>query len=458
MIGMIGLDYRVASADVRGRISFAGERLNEALITLVDDPAINEAVIVSTCNRTEIYFAAADCLSATEHVRCFLGATFAQAGGTPAVTQTLASTVALDRPMLQQWLPPGHDQPANPPEELTRALYTVAGLEVARHLFHVAAGLQSQVLGETQILGQVKTALAAAESLRTVGNELRALFTSAIRVGKRVRNATGIGQADRSVAALAVQGAEAVLGGLAGAAVLIIGAGGTSQQCARLLRAAGAGQIFLANRSPDAAAKLADAVGGAPVALDDVAEVISSVALIISATAAPHSVLHSATVARGLKGRDAPLLILDLAVPYDVDPAVGRLPGVSLYNVDTLCALEQTDAWERTTQRATELARAEEIVAAGVDEFARERTIRLAGPSIAALRQQIDHDGQEERARALARLQHLSPADRAVIERFGQRLVDKLFHRLVTRMCALTNDDVLPPDDMVQVLTRLFAD
>jgi glutamyl-tRNA reductase len=167
-------------------------------------------------------------------------------------------------------------------------------------------------------------------------------------------------------------------------------------------------------------------------------------------------VLHAATVAQAREGRHTPLLILDLAIPCDVDPDAARLPGVSLYTLDTLYSLTITDAADWAAQREAELARAEETVAAGIAAFARERMRRSAAPSISALRQYIDRAAAEECSRTLAQLRQLSGAERAIVERFGRRLGGKLFHHLVARICSLVEDDGLSPDVTLQVLTRLF--
>jgi glutamyl-tRNA reductase len=349
-----------------------------------------------------------------------------------------------------------HHQPL--PEALALALRTYSDLEVAQHLFRVACGLQSLVVGETQILGQVKEALAIAEVAQTAGEELRALFTHAIKAGKRVHDLTGIGRANRSVAAMAVDVAQQLLGNMARVPTLIIGAGRTSQLCTQLLHAAGVRQMILANRSPHAAIQLARVVGGTPITLDDLARAIPNVTLIISATAAPHTVLSAATVAQALKGRQKPLCILDLAIPCDVEPEIGHLPGVSLYALDRLYDLTSGDAAEWTAQRAAELAQAEEVVAADLGSFARKRMLRSAGPSISALRQYVDRTEEEECRRALAQLEHLSVAERAIVERLGHRLTGKLFHYFVSRIRSLVEDDTLPPDVAQRVLSRLFSD
>ncbi|HEY7832308.1 MAG TPA: glutamyl-tRNA reductase [Ktedonobacterales bacterium] len=455
MIGLLGLDHHWAPAEVRGRLSFSGERLIGALRALVGSPAITEAVLLSTCNRTEVYLAAPDWPAARAAVERFLArahdagpeapvpvgaaseGTATATGGSEAIAAAAATLPA---------------EVASAPHVLAGYLYSEEGPDAARHLLRVAAGLRSMLVGESQVLGQVKDALAAAEAAASAGDELRALFTQAIKVGKRARSETRLGQVDRSLAAAGIQVAAESLGGLAGRSALVIGAGRTSQLCARALRAAGVGRLVLANRSARAAADLAAAVAAETVALDDVSEAIGGADLIVSATAAPHTVLSAASVARGLRGRRTPLVIVDLAVPADVDPAAGLLPQVSLYTLDQLRATVDADP-----ARAEDLAQAERVVEEGVRAWARARQVRLAVPGIAALRQHVDQSQRLELARALDDLAHLPERDRQVIERFGQRLVDKMFHHLVARIRALAEYDEVPPDVTMRVLAQLFA-
>jgi glutamyl-tRNA reductase len=436
---MIGFDHRAAAADVRGQVRFTVQQLPDALRVLASGPAIDEAIIISTCNRTEVYFATADWRAATAQVRHMFATVFLHS----------ADAIALDQ---------GHLRHEPFPEALALALRTYSDQEVAQHLFRVACGLQSLVVGETQILGQVKEALATAEAAQTAGDELRALFTYAIKAGKRVHDLTGIGRANRSVAAMAVDVAQELLGNMARVPTLIIGAGRTSQLCTQFLHAAGVRQMILANRSPHAAIQLARVVGGTPITLDDLARAIPNVMLIISATAAPHTVLSTATVAQALKGRQKPLFILDLAIPCDVEPEIGHLPGVSLYTLDRLYDLTSGDAAEWTAQRSAELAQAEEVVAGEIASFARNRMLRSAGPCITALRQYVDRTEEEECSRALAQLEHLSVAERAIVERLGHRLTGKLFHHFVSHIRSLVEDDTVPPDVALRVLSRLFSD
>ena len=468
MIGLLGLDYRGIGAELRGRLSFSGDRLHAALRALIDDAMIEEAVIVSTCNRTEVYVATENWRSASASVARFLSEAF-QRGANAIVTSIPVDSQYVhvggvggtedkteDSDTVQRQAANG--DAALLPGELTEALYDFEGAQAARHLFRVAAGLHSMVLGEAEILGQVREALTAAEAVHSVGEELRALFTMALKTGKRARAETEIGRADVSVASLAVRVAGESLGGLAGKSVLLIGAGRTSSLCARLLREEGVQRLVLANRTAATADELAQEVSGEAIALADVAAAISDVQLIVSATAAPHLVLSAATVACGMANRRAPLVIMDLAVPPDVEEEAGLLPSVSLYSLDALRGLDGGEQILPASKRDEELARAAEIADDGVREYVRTRTMRLAVPGIAALRRHVDRSEQAELARALAQLGVISQEDQATIERFGQRLVDKMFHHLVSRIRSLAEYDEVPPEVTMRVLTRLFAD
>ncbi len=442
MIGLVGLDHRLASAEVRGRLALSAERLGEALAALALLPAIDGVVALSTCNRTEIYIATPDWDASRSQVVRFLATLYAAQPVSVAASPDGAAPEAAPEASL--------------PPEIERELYAYEGTEAARHLVQVAAGLRSMVVGEAQILGQVKDALLAAEQAGTLDEELRAAFTCAMKAGKRVRAETELGRADVSIARLAMRVASAALGGLAGRAVLLIGAGRTSQLCAEIARNGGALRLLFANRTASVAAEVAREIGGAPIALGEIPAHLPEVDLVVSATAAPHVMLTAQTVAGATTERSRPLVIFDLAVPPDVEPSVGLLPGITLYTLDTLRA-EQAEAEPSVTSELA-LATAEQIVDESVREFERAQTLRLAVPGIAALRRHVDRSAQVELEATLARLDHLSPADRAVVARLGQRLVDKMFHYLVVRVRALAEYDEVPPQVTMQVLARLLAD
>ncbi|MDE3229070.1 MAG: glutamyl-tRNA reductase [Chloroflexota bacterium] len=443
MIAVIGLDHQRASVEARGRVTFADERLTEALQTLGGDERIDEVVILSTCNRTEVYLASQRLDEALDCVRAYLADTFDRAASVAG---------------------PSHVVIAGAPIELAQALYTYEGGSAARHAYEVAAGLRSMVIGEPQILGQTRAALGAAESVGVVNEELRSVFTGALKIGKRVRAETDINRADVSVAGLGVRAAREALGGLRGKTALLIGAGRTNQLSGRLLQDEGIGATLVANRSLASAEALASQLGGQAVALDQIESAIAEADLIISATAAPYVVLERGAIERARAARPAPLLIVDLAVPADVAADAGEAPGVTLLTLDTLRDAADFDAHTDPAVVAAlhghqrDIEQARQIIAEGMRDYSRAQTIRLAAPGIAALRRHVDRSQEQELAQAMAQLDGLTDRQRAVIERFGERLVDKMFHHLVRRIRSLAEYDEIPPDVTMRVLTQLFAE
>jgi len=430
MLGVVGLDHHGAPTAVRERLAFLGETLLEALATLRRSEALTEAVILCTCNRTEIYAAGPSWAAVRTVVEEFLRA------------QYVASAPASQLPALAYGSLAGEDT-------LNQYLYASEGLEAARHLFNVAAGLRSMQVGESQVMGQVKSAFVAASRVGAVGEELHALFTAALKLGKRVRAETAISRADISISAAAVALARDALGGLTGRSALLIGAGRTNQLCARLLRAEGAQRLILANRTVDTAQELARAVNAEVATLSQLADLIPQVSLIISATAAPHLILPAAAVAEGCKGRHAPLVILDLAVPRDVEEAAGLLPSVCLYNIDALHGYGEIDG------HAADLTRIAELVEEAVSDLNRWQQVRKVAPAIAALRKHVDASQEAELARAMAQLGHLTARDQEVVRQFGQRMVDKMFHHLVSRVREVAERE--PADAVLDLLMQLFA-
>ncbi len=430
MLGILGLDHHWAPAAVRERLAFSGPALTEALAALQQSEAISEVVLLCTCNRTEVYVAGPSWSAARQAVEAFLTRQYLV--GAPA------ARISVDA---------RHADPAQ--TSLSQYCYAYEGLEAARHLFQVAAGLRSMQVGESQILGQVKDAFVTASRAGIVGEELHGLFTAALKLGKRVRSETGIARADVSISSAAVALARDALGGLQGRAALLIGAGRTSELCARQLRAEGVTRLILANRTPEHAERLAREVGAEPVVLSEVGQVIGQVQLIISATAAPHLILSAATVAEACKGRHSPLVILDLALPRDVEEIVGLLPAVCLYNIDAL------HGYGDGLERAADLERVRELVEEAVGELHRWQQVRKVAPAIAALRRHVDASQEAELRRALGQLEHLPEQEREVVRQFGQRMVDKMFHHLVSRVRDVAATG--PTDAVLDLLMQLFA-
>jgi len=392
-IGLVGTDHTRAPLAVRERLALDGARGDRLLDLLAADARIDEAAVLATCNRVEVYVAAPDVAAALDRAAAHLAA----ATGT--------SEAELD-PLLTRH---------------------VDG-DAARHLFAVAAGLRSLVVGETQIVTQVREAFAAAGAREVAGAELQFLARSAVQCGKRVRRETALGAADTSVSAVAVAAAHRRLGGLRERAALLIGAGRINEVSARILREAGIGSLTVVSRTPEAAAQLAARWDGMAGALDRLPQRLAAADLVISATRAPQPLVVADSIVS--RAPDRPLLIYDLAVPRDVDPAVGRLPHVELADLESLRA-----AAPRGDDAARDgVAAAWRLVDECVAQYVVERRVRRAVPLIARLRAHVDSQKDAELARTLARLEHLAPQDRDAVALLAHRLVNGMFHHLATRI------------------------
>jgi glutamyl-tRNA reductase len=378
---LVGTSHHHAPVDVRERL-MAG-------VDLVDELASEEAVCVSTCNRTELYLAAEE-----------------------AASEEAAAAHALTR------LAGG---------ELEPLLYRLRDEAAALHLFRVAAGLDSLVPGEGEILGQVR----AAYEVGRVGPLLDRLFRQALHVGKRVRAETAIGESPTSVASAAAALAQQVFGDLAGRRVLLIGAGKTGEQAARSLLARGAEIATVANRSTTRAAGLARRVGGRPIALERVADELARVDVVVSATSSAGVVLRKEDVAGALGvRRGMPLFLIDIAVPRDLDPAIDELDDCYLYDIDDLEAVVEAGL----AGRRREGEAAEAMVAQEAQRFGSWLASRDVVPAITQLRARAEEIRRAELARAHGKLDRLSDADRHAVESLTAQIVNKLLHLPTVRM------------------------
>ena len=414
---VVGANFRSAPLELLERLAIGAERRPKALAGLLDLEHVHEAVVVSTCNRVEVYTAISRFHGAAGDVRRFL-ADF--------------SGLAL--------------------EEFASHLYDWYEERAVRHLFGVAAGVDSMVVGEAQILGQVREAFTAAQAERTVGPVLSALFTRAIKVGRRARNQTGIGAAQRSTVSVGLRVAAGQLGALAGRRVLLVGAGGLARLAGRAVREAGAGELVVANRTPATGAALAHALGGQAVPLEGVAGELAAADLVIAATAGTTPTVTAAAVAAALDrraDRPGPLGVLDLGVPRDVEPEVRELPGVVLADLDALRAVLETDEGPRREVERVRALIAEETAAF----MGGQREARLT-PTIRALRARAEQVRQQELAKAATRLAGLDDRQRAAVEAVTRGLVNKLLHDPVVRGKALA---ARPDGDLyVAALRQLY--
>ncbi len=384
----VGLNHRTAPVAVRERVAFPPERLGEALTELARLPGVEEAAILSTCNRTELY--------------CGLAA-----GGAEPVSDWLVRFHRLG----------GH--------EVAPYLYRHRDREMVRHVLRVASGLDSMVLGEPQILGQVKDAYEAAVRAGTVGPVLGRLFQHTFAVAKQVRTDTRIGASPVSVAFAAVRLAQQIFGELERRAVLLIGAGETMELVARHLHEAGVARVVVANRSVARARELARPYGGEGIGLPEIPERLAEADIVISSTASPLPILGKGAVERALRRRrHRPMFMVDLAVPRDIEPEVGELDDVYLYTVDDIEQVVQ----EGLRSRREAAAEAEEIVEAQTERFmAWLRSLGAVG-TIRALREAGERAQAEALARARRALAGGAPPEEA-LALLAHTLRNKLLHR-----------------------------
>jgi len=341
---MMGINFRTARVELRERLSLRADRIPPVLQRLKRAQRIAEVAIVSTCNRTELYLAG------------------------PGVREQKGSLTDLlaDRAEL----------PAD--ATLDECTYRKDGLDAADHLFRVAAGLESMVVGETEILGQVKQAYRLADEAGTTGRVLNPLFQNALKVGKRVRNETGICRGRISVSSIAVKFAERIFDDLSTRTVMIVGAGQTSERALQSLVGKGVTNVLVLNRSSDRGTALAERYGGKAIPFDLLADYLWRADIVISSTNAPHHVLRLGQVQDATARRSRPMLLIDIAVPCDIDREVGRLDNVYLYNIDDLQAL----AAENLAKRQDQLQTARSIVLDSAREFVARTYVEDVGPVI----------------------------------------------------------------------------
>jgi glutamyl-tRNA reductase len=402
---VVGANFRSAPLELLERLAIDHEHRPKALAGLLDLEHVHEAVVVSTCNRVEIYTAISRFHGAAGDVRRFLADLHGLRLG-----------------------------------EFADHLYDYYEERAVQHLFGVAAGVDSMVVGEAQILGQIREAFQAAQAERSVGAVLSALFTRAIKVGRRARSETAIGAGMASTVTVGLRVATGQLGDLAGRRVLLVGAGSLARLAGRALREAGVGELVVTNRTMATGAALASELGGRAVPLDRVADELALADLAVAATAGSTPTVGAATVANALARRDrrrgvqgtpggpGPLVLLDLGVPRDVEPGVRGLPGVVLADLDALRAVLETDEEPRR-----EVERVRSLIARETGAFmGGQREARL-NPTIRALRARAEQVRQQELAKASTRLAGLDDRQRAAVEAVTRGLVNKLLHDPMVR-------------------------
>jgi glutamyl-tRNA reductase len=405
----VGLSHQSAPVSVLERAAVGADAVNKLLGDVAGTAYVDEAVVLATCNRVEVY----------AHVTKFHSAL-------DDISALLATYGELDL------------------DELTPYLYVHYDNRVARHLFAVAAGLDSMVVGEPQVLGQIRTALDVAQRAGTAGRVLNDLVQNALRVGKRVRSETEIDHAGQSVVSVALDETRRIIGqGIAGRRAVVVGAGSMSSLAATTLHRDGVADLVIANRTYERAIRLADNLGGRAVPFTEVPAEIASADIVVSCTGSTEAVLGPEAFA--LRTSDAPLAVLDLALPRDVDPAVAELPGVTVVDLTLIGEASRRVADDDTSPAASDSEPGSRVVGADVvaevwrmvsAEVARydaatrgERVV----PTITALRGKADEVVEAELARFDGRVPGLDPRARHEVERTVRRVVDKLLHTPTVR-------------------------
>ena len=398
----LGISHKTAPVALRERLAFTEAEAVEFACTAVATEEVREAVVISTCNRTEVYLVVGDPVQAEGDVLSLLAR----------------------RADIR-------------PTELAEAIYSPRNCDAARHLYRVTAGLESMIVGEAEIQGQVRRAHEAAIAAGSTGPLSNRLFAAALTTGKRVRSETAIGSSRVSVPSVAVDLALSVLGGLERRHVVILGAGETSELTARALAEQGAGTIFVANRHADRALSMAQRFGGSVVGLDKLPEQLQQADIVLSSTSSPHPIVGREELELVMTERGGrPLLLIDIAVPRDIDSGCAELDGVTLYDIDDLQALVARNL----NSRAEEAPRALEIVEEEIHRFARWLGQLDALPTVGALREHGNEIVEQVLAENSGRWETASTRDIARIEAVARAVMGRLLHEPTIRLRSLGGD------------------
>ena len=396
----LGISHKTAPVALRERLAFTESEAVELARRMTATAEVREAVVLSTCNRTEVYLVVSDPVHAEADA-----------------LEMLARHAAIH------------------PAELAREIYSPRNCDAARQLYRVTAGLESMIVGEAEIQGQVKRAFEAALRAGCTGPLSNRLWGAALTAGKRVRSETGIGSSHVSVPSAAVGLAGDVLGDLRKRHVVILGAGETSELTAQALADKGAGTIFVANRHADRARSLAQRFGGSVVSLEGLPEQLAVADIVVSSTSSPHPIVGHEELALVLGRREGrPLLLIDIAVPRDIEPRCGDLEGVTLYDIDDL----QEVVARNLDTRAGEVPRAEEIVEEEIHRFAGWLGQLEALPTVSALREHGDAIVEQVLAENEGRWESASPRDLVRVEALARSIANRILHEPTIRLRSLS--------------------
>jgi glutamyl-tRNA reductase len=392
----LGVSHKTAPLDLRERLALTEGRAVSALRELTAATGIHEAAAISTCNRTELYLIVSD----------------------PVEAESTALGVLTRQAEIR-------------PTELLGHLYSLRSAEAARHLLRVTAGLDSMIVGEAEIQGQVKRAYELALVEGGTGPILNRLFRGALAAGGRAREETGISEKGVSIPSVAVELARRTLGDLSDRRVLVVGAGETAELVARALVARGVHTVFVANRHYDRAIGLAQRFDGSAVRFEELPEQLAQADIVVTATNSPHHIVERDDLAQVMEGRrERPLLAIDLAVPRDIEPACREIGGVSVHDIDDVQQIVERNA----SGRDAEAKRAERIIDAELDRFQHWLASLEVVPTIAALRERGDEIVRRVLAENESRWESLSEADRERLETMAKAIASRLLHEPTLRM------------------------
>ena len=413
---LTGLNHRTAPVEVRERLAFEDKALPQALDDLKRRPGLLEGMILSTCNRVEVAVTADE-----------------QADVESAVESFLADSRHVER----AWVTP--------------YLYRFDGPEAIRHLFRVASSLDSMVVGEPQILGQMKSAYALAREHGAVGGFLGQVVDRALSVAKRVRTETDIGESAVSVSYAAVELAREIFGALPGKKVLVIGAGKMAESAARHLRRAGVSEILVTNRTRERAVAMAEEVGGRVIEYEYFEDAVPEVDIVLASSGAPHFILTRDQMRAAMsKRRNRPMFLIDIAVPRNIEPTVNTLDGVFVYDIDDLDRVVKTNLAERVNVAQE----AEDIITEEVERMMLRLKTREVTPTIVSLQEQLEQVRMAEIERVRAKLGVLTPHQQEAIEAMTRGIINKIAHAPITEMRRKAND----PEglQLIHTILKLF--
>jgi glutamyl-tRNA reductase len=400
----LGVSHKTAPVEVRERLALPEQRAYEFVRDLRGAATVHEAVAISTCNRTELYLVVSDPVEAES-----------------AALTMLASLAGIRL------------------TGLASAIYSHRNCDAARHLYRVTAGLESMIIGEAEIQGQVKRSYETALARETTGPLTNRLFTAALQTGKRIRTETAIGERALSLPAVAVALAREQLGSLRGREVVIVGTGETSELAARALADSGVRTVFVASRRRDRAVSLAKRYHGDSVAFDELPQALERADIVVAATASPHLLLEARELAEVMRDRSGrPLLLIDLAVPRDIDASCGEIGGVSLYDIDDL---EAVVARNRRV-RQVEARRAEGIVEEEIQHFASWLGSLEVLPTLAALRTRSNEIADGVVQENAGKWESASERDLERVDALAHSIVNRLLHEPTLRIKELRDDRV----------------